>query len=200
MSAPSFLYSQLFVGLPQPDHDFTGQTIAITGANTGLGLEAARHLLKLNASQIILGVRNTAKGEAAKKDLEQFAGQTSRVDVFELDMENYQSVQSFAIQLSTLPRIDVVILNAGKIAQEFYIAEEDESTITVNVVSTILLALLLLPKLRGSAQTGKPSPRLVIVSSDRHVMTNLPEWKASDTFEALRSKGYSGPDDRYLNS
>lgn len=200
MSAPSFLYSQLFVGLPQPQHDFTGQTVVITGANTGLGLEAARHLLKLNASHIILGVRNMAKGEAAKKDLEQFSGQTSQVDVFEIDMENYQSVQSFAKQLSTLPRLDVAILNAGKIAQDFYIAEEDESTITVNVVSTMLLALLLLPKLRSSAQAGKPSPRLVIVSSDRHVMTNLPEWKESDTFEALRMKRNYGPDDRYLNS
>jgi NAD(P)-dependent dehydrogenase (short-subunit alcohol dehydrogenase family) len=196
MAATSFLYSQLFVSLPQPDHDFTGQTIVITGANVGLGLNAARHLLELNASYVILGVRDMTKGEIAKKYLEQFAKETSRIDVFELDMEDYQSVQSFAKRTSAVPRVDVVILNAGKIAQEFYIAEEDESTITVNVVSTMLLALLLLPKLRASAQAGKQCPRLVIVSSDRHVMTKLPEWKAPDTFEALRNKAYYGPDDR----
>ncbi|XHF98587.1 hypothetical protein AWENTII_002135 [Aspergillus wentii] len=200
MSLPSFLYSQLFVGLPQPEHDFTGQTIVITGGNTGLGLEAARHLLRLNASYVILGVRNLSKGQAAKKDIEQSTGKTGRVDMVHLDMEDYQSVKSFAASVSTLPRVDVAILNAGKIAQDFYIAEKDESTITVNVVSTMLLALLLLPKLRASAQAEMPYPRLVIVSSDRHVMTNLPEWKTPNTFEALRNKTHYGPDDRYYAS
>lgn len=196
MSALAFLYSQLFVSLPKPEHDFTGQCIVITGANTGLGLEAARHFLKLNASHIILGVRNMSKGQAAKEDLERFAGKASRIDVFHLDMEDYQSVKSFVAQVCTLPCIDVVILNAGKIAQDFYIAEKDESTITVNVVCTMLLALLMLPKLRASAKPGKPCPRLVIVSSDRHVMTNLPEWKTSNTFETLKNKTHYGPDDR----
>ena len=61
-----------------------------------------------------------------------------------------------------------VILNAGKIAQDFYIAENDESTVAVNVVSTMLLALLVLPKLLASPQRGNPHPRLVIlVASDR---------------------------------
>lgn len=198
MSLPSFLYSQLFVSLPSPDHDFTGQTIVVTGGNTGLGLEAARHLLKLNASHIILGVRNMSKGEEAKKGLKGLSGYTAQVDVFQLDMEDYESVKKFAARVSTLPRVDVAILNAGKIAQEFYIAEQDESTITVNVVSTMLLAFLLLPKLRASAQPARPCPRLVIVSSDRHVMTNLPEWKTPNTFETLRSKTYYGPDDRHV--
>lgn len=67
MSLPSFLYSQIFVGLPVPDHDFTGQTIVITGGSTGLGLEAARHFLRLNASHIVLGVRNMEKGKEPKK-------------------------------------------------------------------------------------------------------------------------------------
>ncbi|KAJ5766760.1 uncharacterized protein N7511_004376 [Penicillium nucicola] len=200
MSLPSFLYSQIFVGLPLPDHDFTGQTIVITGGNTGLGFEAARCMLKLNASHIILGVRNLSKGQAAKEDLEKSNGQTSRIDVFHLDMENYQTVVTFAEFVSSLPRIDVAILNAGKIAQHYYLAEKDESTITVNVVSTMLLALLLLPKLRASAEEEKPCPRLVIVSSDRHVMTDLPEWKTPNTFEALRNKTHYGPDDRYYAS
>ncbi|KAI9371722.1 hypothetical protein BJX61DRAFT_534570 [Aspergillus egyptiacus] len=200
MSAPSFLYSQLFVSLPVPDHDFTGQTVVITGANTGLGLEAARHLLRLNAAHIVLGVRNLSKGQAAKDELRQSTGRTAPIDVFHLDMERYESVQAFAASVSALPRVDVVILNAGKIAQEFYMAEEDESTITVNVVSTMLLGLLVLPKLRASAQQGKPTPRLVIVASDRHVMTNLPEWKTPNTFRTLRAATRSGPDDRYYAS
>ncbi|OJJ60487.1 hypothetical protein ASPSYDRAFT_87075 [Aspergillus sydowii CBS 593.65] len=201
MSAPAFLYSQLFVSLPPPDHDFTGQTVVITGANTGLGLEAARHMLKLNASHLILGVRNLSKGQSAKEELQESTGKATPIDIFHLDMEDYESVNAFAASVSSaLPRVDVAILNAGKMSQEFYIAEKDESTITVNVVSTMLLALLLLPKLRASAQDGRPTPRLVIVASDRHVMTNLPEWKTPNTFDTLRAATDSRPDDRYYTS
>ena len=34
----TFLHSQLFVKLPYPTTDLSGQTIIITGANTGLGI------------------------------------------------------------------------------------------------------------------------------------------------------------------
>lgn len=196
MSLPSFLYSQLFVGLPSPNHDFTGQNIVITGGNTGLGLEAARHLLRLNVASITLGVRTLSKGHAAKQDLEQSTGRAGRVSVLQVDMENYESVKSFAASVSAIPRVDAVILNAGKIAQDFYIAEKDESTITVNVVSTMLLGLLLLPKLCASAQPHNQYPRMVFVASDRHVMTNLPEWKTPNTFDALCNAKRSGPDER----
>ncbi|EFR05303.1 hypothetical protein MGYG_08314 [Nannizzia gypsea CBS 118893] len=200
MSALSFLYSQIFVRLPPPTHDFTGQTIVITGGNAGLGLEAARYFLNLNASEIILGVRSLAKGENAIKDLESSTGRSGQIRLFHIDMENYASVQEFAAGISEIPKIDVLLLNAGKMEQKFYMAEEDESTITVNVVSTFLLALLLLPKLRASATENGPIPRLCIVASDRHVMTNLPEWKTPNTFVALRKQTKSGPDDRYYAS
>lgn len=201
MSLPSFLYSQIFVGLPVPDHDFTGQTIVITGGSTGLGLEAARHFLRLNASHIVLGVRSMEKGKAAKEDLETSTNRPNTVRLEHIDMDRYDSVKSFAsIIQKTVPKVDVLLLNAGKIAEQFYIAEEDESTITVNVVCTVLLGLLLLPKLRESATPNGPTPRLCFVSSDRHVMTNLPEWKTEDTFAALRAQTDSGADDRYYAS
>lgn len=200
MSLPSFLYSQIFVGLPQPEHDFTGQTIVITGGSSGLGFEAAKHFLRLGASHLVLGVRNLSQAEAAKKELDQSTKRTNHIDLIELEMENYESVQNFAALVSNMSHVDVLLLNAGKIEQEFYIAEKDESTVTVNVVSTMLLALLILPRLRASAHQGKPIPRLVIVASDRHVMTNLPEWKTPNTFEALKNKTQYGADDRYLLS
>lgn len=196
MSVPSFLYSQLFVGLPTPSHDFSGQTIVVTGGNTGLGLEAARHFLTLNASHVILGVRYLSQGGEAIRNLEQSTSRGDRVQAFELEMERYTSVQRFAEAVAALPRVDVVLLNAGKIAQEFYLAEEDESTITVNVVSTLLLALLLLPVLRRSAVPSGPIPRLCIVSSDRHVMSTVPQWKTPNTFATLRAQTTAGPNDR----
>ncbi|PYI31662.1 hypothetical protein BP00DRAFT_456814 [Aspergillus indologenus CBS 114.80] len=54
--------------LPAPTF-FANQTLLITGANTGVGLEAARHALRLRAVKVILGVRDLTKGEAARADL-----------------------------------------------------------------------------------------------------------------------------------
>ncbi|ERF74162.1 hypothetical protein EPUS_09246 [Endocarpon pusillum Z07020] len=72
----SLLYSQFFVKLPIPIHSFSGQTIIVTGSNTGLGREAANHIVRLGVSKVILAVRKIRKGEDAKRYIEgQQAGQ-----------------------------------------------------------------------------------------------------------------------------
>ena len=38
-----FLHGQLFQIPPVPNTSFAGRTVIITGANTGLGFEAAKH-------------------------------------------------------------------------------------------------------------------------------------------------------------
>jgi retinol dehydrogenase 12 len=48
-----------------------------------------------------------------------------------------------------------------------------ESTITVNVISTFLMALLLLPKLRADAIKFNILPRLSIVASEAHEQVSL---------------------------
>jgi retinol dehydrogenase-12 len=62
----NFLYSQLLVTLPYPTKDFTGQTIISTGANTGLEFEAAKHFIRLHASEVILAVRSLEKAVSQK--------------------------------------------------------------------------------------------------------------------------------------
>ncbi|KAK5996475.1 Short chain dehydrogenase FGM9 [Cladobotryum mycophilum] len=200
MSLPSFFYSQLFVEPKLPDYDFSGQTVVVTGGNRGLGLETARHLLRMNASRVILAVRNLESGKEAAKDLEASTGRTGTVEVHELDMLRHESVQSFASEMEALDRIDAVILNAGIFTQDLIIADGYESSLTTNCINTFFLALLLVPILRRSATALNILPRIVIVSSDRHVMTNLPEWKQDHPFEVLSDPKKAKMDERYYES
>ena len=64
---------------------FHGLTVLITGANTGVGFQAAIKLVKLGAASVIIAVRSLAKGNAAKKQIEQVTGKTGIIDVFELE-------------------------------------------------------------------------------------------------------------------
>jgi len=181
-----FLYSQLFVKPAYPEKSFSGQTVIVTGSNVGLGKEAARHFARLGASKLILAVRNTKAGEAAKADIESTTKcGASVVEVWTLDLSSYDSVKAFADRASKLPRIDVLCENAGIATDKFSLAEGHERTITVNVISTFLLALLLLPKLKATAKEFKTEPRLTIVSSEVHGWAKFPEWKAPSVFEAL---------------
>jgi NAD(P)-dependent dehydrogenase (short-subunit alcohol dehydrogenase family) len=185
-----FIHSQLFVKPAYPTTSFAGQTIIVTGSNVGLGKEAARHFARLGASKVILAVRNIKAGEAAKQEIEiSTKCSTSVLEVWTLDLASYDSVKAFAKQASQLPRIDVLLENAGIAGDgKFHLAEGHERIITVNVISTFLLALLMLPKLKASAKEFNTCPRLTIVTSEVHGFTKFPERDAPKVFTALDDK------------
>jgi len=87
------------------------ESILITGANVGIGKEAARQLaLKKETKKVILFCRNQVKAEAAKKDLEEKTGR----NIFEIiiaDVSDADSVRK-AVEKIKEP-IDAIILNAG---------------------------------------------------------------------------------------
>ena len=119
-----------FTSLPFPETQHTGQTVIVTGSNVGLGLEAARHLTRLNAEKVILAVRSLEKGEAAKKSIEESTGRTGVVEVWQMDLSSYESVKQFVKKAEGLKRLDAVVENAG-IARDYYSTTEDnETTIT----------------------------------------------------------------------
>jgi NAD(P)-dependent dehydrogenase (short-subunit alcohol dehydrogenase family) len=196
----AFFYSQFFITPTYPTRDFTDETVIVTGANVGLGLEAARHFTRLNAAKVILAVRSASKGEAAKHSIESTTKRMGVVEVWSLDLASYASVKAFAAKVATLPRLDAVVENAGVAASEFTMAEDNEWTITVNVISTILLAILLLPTLRRSAKEFNTVPRLSIVTSGTHQWTNLPQWKTENTFDTLNDSATQSIKTRYPES
>lgn len=193
-----FLKNQLFTSLPYPTDDFTGQTIIVTGANVGLGFEAARHFTRLRAAKVILGVRNLDKGETARQSIEESTQRRGVVEVWALDLSSYESVKQFATRVERLNRLDAIVENAGIATRTYTRTEDNESTITTNVVSTFLLALLVLPKLRESATKFNMTPRLSIVSSGVHVRTDLPERRNANILKTLNDKETADMAGRYF--
>ncbi|MCJ1465663.1 hypothetical protein MMC07_004282 [Pseudocyphellaria aurata] len=192
-----FVKTQLFTSLPYPSSDLTGQTIIVTGANIGLGLEAARHFTRLGAAKVILGVRNVEKGELARQSIEKSTNRQGIVDVWQVDLSSYESVKQFATRVENLNRVDVIVENAAIAAAAYARTEDNESNITTNVVSTFLLALLVLPKLRETATKFNVTPRLTIVSSGVHKLTDLPERKNADIFQTLNDRETADMEGRY---
>lgn len=170
---------------PVPTKPFTDQTIIVTGANSGMGLEAARHFVRLDAAKVILAVRSLAKGQAAVDDITATTERPGVTEAWELDLASYASVEAFARRANALPRLDVVVANAGVFMFKFERAEGDELTVTVNVISHMLLALLVLPKLRETAvATGRPST-FTFTGSFTHWMTPFEERKERDILASL---------------
>jgi NAD(P)-dependent dehydrogenase (short-subunit alcohol dehydrogenase family) len=197
-----FLYRQLFVWLPTPTFDFTDQTVIITGSNTGLGREAARHIVRLHAAKVILAVRNVEKGQQAALDiLESTKRTSSTIEVWELDLSSSASVKAFAARAQGLERLDAVVLNAGILTTQFKLVEGEESSIAVNVVHNTLLALLLLPKLRESTKKTGLRGRIAFVGSDLQYIAKFAEGRTpGNTFDVLRIEEKADMDDRYVSS
>lgn len=196
-----FIYSQLFVTPPTPTTSFAGQTIIITGSNVGLGKEAARHFAQLNAAKIILAVRNLKAGEDAKADiLKTTKRESSVIEVWKLDLSSYETVKAFTKRAESLERVDVLLENAAVAATKHSTAEGHELTITINVISTFLLALLMVPKLKETAQKFNVKPRISIVSSEVHAWTKFEERKSESIFDTLDETAEKNMSERYPTS
>lgn len=84
--------------------------------------------------------------------------------------------------------MDVLLENAGLVTAGFRWAEKNESQITVKVMSTVLLGLLLLPKLKASARDFGVTPHLTGVSSSLHNAANFPDRHSKNIFDELNNK------------
>lgn len=67
----------------------------------------------LSPERLILAVRNPETATQAFEDVLQRAPKGVKVDLWQLDLSSFESVKSFAKQCQSLPRIDVLINNAG---------------------------------------------------------------------------------------
>jgi retinol dehydrogenase-12 len=152
-----------------------------------------QHSARQKASHIILACRDLEKGQKAIESIvrETECEPYTTLQVWALDLSSYASVLSFSNRVNTqLPRLDAFIANAGMELQEFRVAEDLEIHLTVNVVSTFLSAIAILPKLRETARIHNVDTTLTFCGSMYHIFGPDAEFDAGlpddvDMFETL---------------
>ena len=143
--------------------DQQGRTAVVTGANTGIGFEAAAVLAQRGAVTV-LACRDTGKAERAAERLRAAAPQAT-VSVVRLDLASLDSVRTAAGQIRAgHERIDLLINNAGLMfPPRGTTAEGFELQFGTNHLGHFALTGLLLDRL-----LHVPGSRVVTVSSNGH--------------------------------
>ena len=143
--------------------DISGKVYIVTGANSGVGLETARQLVK-QGGHVVMACRRPDAGEEVAKS---FSGLKGSYEVMKLDLADLESVRAFAAAfLEKYDRLDGLACNAGLVTMGNEIKRTKdgfEMTIGVSYFGHFLLTELLLDVLKKSA----PS-RMLIVSSVMH--------------------------------
>jgi NAD(P)-dependent dehydrogenase (short-subunit alcohol dehydrogenase family) len=145
--------------------DQAGRRAIVTGANSGIGLVAARELARHGAA-VVLACRNQAKGEAALAEVRAAAPEAD-VTLATLDLADLASVRAFAAA-QTAP-LELLVNNAGLMAPPRRTTKDGfELQLGTNHLGHFALTGLLLDRLRAG-----DAPRVVTLSSGAHRMGKI---------------------------
>lgn len=149
--------------------DQTGKCIMVTGANTGIGFAAAKALAE-HGARVVLACRSEAKADAAMRQIRADLPGADLAFVA-LDQADLDSVRACAATVAAMPRLDVLINNAGVMFPPLQrTAQGYELQLGVNHLGTFALSCLLLPKLAQG-----PEGRIVTTSSLAHLRGEI-DW------------------------
>ncbi len=146
---------------PERLGDLTGKTYVITGANAGAGFQAARTILKKNASVVMLN-RSVEKSQTAIAELKRELGAKADVRFVRMDLSVLASVREAAAEvLMTTPRVDALICNAAiaQVPTRKLTVDGFESQLGTNHYGHFLLCGLLFDRIAES------KGRIVVVAS-----------------------------------
>src|SRR5881227_3637498 len=140
----------------------------VTGATHGIGRATARALAASGATVLVHG-RDLARARAVAGDISRATG-NPEVRSVQADFAQLAQVRRLAQELhSLLPRLDVLINNAGLMAAvHTRSADGYDLTFAVNHLAPFLLTNLLLEKLERSAPA-----RVIVVASEAHRRATL---------------------------
>ncbi len=146
--------------------DLTGKTAIVTGANSGIGYEAALALAAKGA-RVIMACRNIEKGEAAAQQIHSKYPEAA-LEVMALDLSDLASVRAFVADFTgRYSSLDILCNNAGVMAlpERYETVDGFEMQFGTNHLGHFALTGLLLDMLQST-----PGARVVTVSSGGHRM------------------------------
>ena len=145
----------------------TGKICVITGATSGVGLEAAKHFAR-GGARIVMVCRNREKANAVRTEIQR--QWDVPVDIILADFSQLDQVRNASASiLANYPHIDVLVNSAGiHDTKRLETPEGFEMVFCVDHLSTFLFTHLLLDRLVESA----PS-RIVMVNSEGHRFNGL---------------------------
>lgn len=143
--------------------DLTGKTYVVTGANSGVGLETTRQLVK-QGGHVVMACRRIDAGNEAAATMTGLKGTT---EVMRIDLADLQSVRDFVAEFTAKhDRLDGLACNAGMANMRTDITHTKdgfELTIGISYFGHFLLTEMLLDTLKAT-----PGSRMAIVSSVVH--------------------------------
>lgn len=167
------------------DHDLTGRTFLVTGANSGIGRAAAEALAARGAG-LVLACRSE---ERTRPVLEAIRSRYHAVPVqfLTLDVSDLDSVRAAAERfLAGGAPLDVLINNAGIAGTNGLSRQGFDLTYATNHIGPFLLTKLLLPRLEESAEG-----RIVNVASAANKMVKQLDWSVLERRTSPRKSGFS---------
>jgi len=168
-----------------------GKTIIITGANSGIGKEAAVELLEQGA-KVILACRDLTKADEVISSLKTKEMQNNAIPM-KLDIGNYDSIFSFVKEFKNkIGTADILINNAGVYLDKFEKKGSAENTMKTNHLGPVVLTLMLLDSLKNEGKIINVASVLYKAVSQKEIDSIL---KDTD-FEELR-KNYKFGSEAY---
>lgn len=150
------------------------RTILVTGANKGIGYEAAA-LLAERGHTVLVGARDLSRGKAAVEALRNRT-KSDKIHFIELDVASERSIASASERIKAhVGRLDVLVNNAGIADGAAHSMKQGiaamRAIFETNLFGLVALTQALLPIVLRS-----PSPRIVNVSSSLSSLTLASDW------------------------
>jgi len=141
--------------------DMHNKTVVVTGANSGVGFLAAKHLAEAGA-EIVMVCRDAGRGEGARARIAESATGPPP-ELFVADLSSQEEIRDLARDIRfAYDQIDVLLNNAGGVfAKRELTADGIEKTFATNQLAPFLLTNLLLDLVKAA-----PAGRVVTVATE----------------------------------
>ncbi|KAF9005107.1 hypothetical protein BDQ17DRAFT_1408464 [Cyathus striatus] len=170
-----------------------GRTYLITGSTSGLGLTFSKFVAQEGAATVVITGRSEEKLAKALDEVKATASAKTTVKTLFLDQESQDSIRHAAEQITSgalgIPKIDVVLNNAGIMAVDYKTIDGYERHFFCNHLSHFLFTNLIM------SHIVSPGGRIINVSSMGHAQGSVRfediNFKNGEVYDKWQAYGQS---------